>query len=360
MCYVLKLLSYKKVNKGDLMSKVYVAISGNLITGGAETVRQFVNKLVAEGVDAQIYIHDKKTKYKKAEKLNQYGCKYVYQIDDNDDNLLIVVEAQSYLLDRFNNIKKGIMWLSLDYYFVGDMTYKVRQRMRKFKFPKILEPIMRFYVKHKIGVTGDKYNFEYDLNYHFYNCEYIRQYLEAKDVDMTRTMYICGPIRDEFFEENIVKKEDIILYNPAKGKKITKEIIDVLNEKIEDVKIIPIQNMKPDEIRLLMDKSKVYMDFGEFPGPERMPREAVIRGCNIITGVKGASGNYIDVPIPENYKYNTDKVQKWEIVSKINQMIENYEEEIIFFDNYREKVIQQKDIFEKTIRILAEKIVNNE
>jgi len=43
---------------------------------------------------------------------------------------------------------------------------------------------------------------------------------------------------------------------------------------------------------------KLYVDFGKHPGKDRMPREAAVHGCCIITGRRGAAGNPFDIPIP--------------------------------------------------------------
>ena len=47
--------------------------------------------------------------------------------------------------------------------------------------------------------------------------------------------------------------------------------------------------MTPEQVVDLMSESKVYIDFGNHPGKDRIPREAVINGCCVITGVRGSA-----------------------------------------------------------------------
>ena len=64
-----------------------------------------------------------------------------------------------------------------------------------------------------------------------------------------------------------------------------------------------IENMSTEEVAELLNRSKVYIDFGNHPGKDRFPREAAISGCCIITGQRGAAANDIDVMIPRSYKF---------------------------------------------------------
>lgn len=51
-----------------------------------------------------------------------------------------------------------------------------------------------------------------------------------------------------------------------------------------------------------MDESMIYIDFGEHPGKDRIPREAAMRDLIVITGRDGAAVNDVDVSIPKKYK----------------------------------------------------------
>lgn len=59
-----------------------------------------------------------------------------------------------------------------------------------------------------------------------------------------------------------------------------------------------------------MSKSKVYIDFGNHPGKDRIPREAAISGCIVITGKRGAAAFAEDVCIPETYKFDESCAKK--------------------------------------------------
>jgi hypothetical protein len=95
--------------------------------------------------------------------------------------------------------------------------------------------------------------------------------------------------------------------------------------------------------------AKLYIDFGTFPGPERMPREAVSLYCNIITSKKGSAANNVDVPIPRENKFDLTDENVPKVGQLMLQMIENYEDYVSQGDQYREKVYDQIESFDQRI-----------
>jgi len=96
-------------------------------------------------------------------------------------------------------------------------------------------------------------------------------------------------------------------------------------------------------------KSKLYIDFGNHPGKDRFPREAVASGCCIITGKKGAARNEIDIPIKDCYKFNDIQSEIPEIVKKINYIMSNYNSCICDFNSYKEIIKMEKEIFNSDV-----------
>lgn len=140
-------------------------------------------------------------------------------------------------------------------------------------------------------------------------------------------------------------RNSTIIYNPVKSG----EFIDFMKEKYPFFQFFPLVNMSQDELIKAYKEAKLYIDFGPFPGAERMPKEAVLYGCLIITGKHGASFYHGDVPIPDDYKFDENKeVDK--IVEKMKCCIKNYEECYDDFKEYRETVINLENNFMKSLK----------
>ena len=120
--------------------------------------------------------------------------------------------------------------------------------------------------------------------------------------------------------------------------------------KSQDLKWIPIENMTRQKVRETMLRAKIYVDFGYHPGKDRMPREAAMCGCCIITGKQGAAGFSDDLYIDEaKYKFNQCERDIPNIVEKIREVLGNYDSEIQNFSSYRERISEEKAQFENDV-----------
>jgi hypothetical protein len=107
--------------------------------------------------------------------------------------------------------------------------------------------------------------------------------------------------------------------------------------------------MTPQQIIELFRKSKLYIDFGFFGGPERMPKESVHNGTLLLVGKRNAAKNDFDVAIPNEFKikdYNNEEV----VVEKIKYMLNNYDLLIGQFEPFRKKILALEENFIRAIR----------
>lgn len=327
---------------------VYI-LSHKIFTGGPESLHQFGSELRKKGIDVRmIYTNPDLKLPDRLAIYNVPSVKDITEIVDDAKNVFVVPEDCIHYFNHFQNIKKCIWWLSLHYYLTKlDRDYLIKHTMPN--LPRILYIIPRLYLRLKRGKPLEYYIPQQDDGiYHLYNCEYVRQYLESCHVHPSNTCYLCGPIEQVYYSQNCnVEKEDIVLYNPKKGLKFTEKILIKLNEL--NIPTIPIQKMTASEIKATMDRGKIYIDFGFFPGPERIPREAVISNCLLLTSRTGAAANDIDVPIPNKFKIEAKDENVDIIVEKIQFMLNNYADLLSGFDEYRLKVNLQNELFLKGV-----------
>ena len=176
-----------------------------------------------------------------------------------------------------------------------------------------------------------------------YQCEYIQQHLLRLGFEE------MVPLKDYINVEHCVnfsmaKRENIVCYNPKKGLEITKRIIAAL----PDITWIPLIGMNRRELISTIRKAKIYIDFGNHPGKDRLPRECAMNGCCIITGRRGSAGYFEDVPIPIRYKipYDTSPTA---IAEVIRETLRNYDRCMKDFDYYRRRIASEKHEFEQQV-----------
>jgi hypothetical protein len=97
--------------------------------------------------------------------------------------------------------------------------------------------------------------------------------------------------------------------------------------------------------------AKLYIDFGHHPGRDRMPREAAMHGCCLITGRLGSAGNAIDLPIPNQYKLDSSSPQFISEFGKIaSQVLNDFPSHYAAFNLYRKWLQDEPRIFKEQIQ----------
>lgn len=315
-------------------TKIYVACPANVATGGPELLHQLVYELMNLGFDAYMYYYARsKNLHPVHEAYTLYSNNFVDSIEDNQNNILIVPEINTELLYQYNEIQKVIWWLSVDNHFVFlNSNNQIKKILKKILYYFKIYPKQRIY----------RFNKEENI-IHFTQSEYAQKMLQDKGIE--GSLHLSDYLNKFFIEEqkkNInVQKENIVIYNPKKGIKFTQAII----KKSKKIKFIPIENMTRDKVANLLSTAKVYIDFGNHPGKDRIPREAAISGCCVITGKDGSANFYEDVPIESEFKFDAKEKNIQLILEKINNCLNNYQEEVVKFETYRESIKLEESKF---------------
>lgn len=317
---------------------IYVLAPAGSISGGPELAHQFcgaVNKMQRADVRAKIcYVDASNPNYVEAigvenEIPNRYRI-YVTErasgLDEIDrpGNVIVVPEGLSYSISVIERARILFWWMSVDNY--TDST----------KEENLVSIIER-------------------SEYHLVQSEYAREYLYKKKVQDNQVLWLTDYINEMhgqfLYPANL--RRDVALYNPKKGYKELEPLISYAKWLIW----IPLVNLSLEEEVVLMQSSKIYVDFGEHPGRDRIPREAAANGCCVITNRRGSAGNDLDVPIPSIYKYENPKESLKEIDSLLHDICADFQKHQDDFLEYREVIKKQKNEFELEIKELIDKIM---
>lgn len=336
-------------------TKIYILAPSDYVTGGVECLHQLSDKLIKLGYNAFLY-YIPKTKLGVVKEYKNYKVNKVEKIEDDKKNIIIIPETWIDKVNKFHKIRKCIYWLSVDNVKrtttlpIGRINKKI-PFFRK-NFPKIYEKLKELYSK-----FNKKGKILFDFNdvknkeiFHLAQSDYAKNFLEQKKV---KKIYMLGDyLNKEHFVKKNIKKEDLVAYNPKKGKKITKRIINYS----KDIKYVALENMTPEEVSITLKRCKVYIDFGEHPGKDRLPREAALNDCCIIVGGVGSAKFYKDMPIKKEYKFKINPVDLRKVVRKIKECLINYESKIKDFRDYKKMIMKEEEIFEKQIKNIFKKV----
>ena len=327
--------------------KIYVLAPVKISTGGVELSHQLVSILRDKGLDAYIvYVDGKKISSSQmvTPAYLKYNIKIASVIDDSESNMLVLPEIYFDFMFEYNNIKLGFWWMSVDNHFNAACLKEALY------FNKSLKARAHILKEHLLkGKYNDKNSVdlmkkEEKRITHFYQSHYAQYFLYS--LGFSKILPLSDFINLDILKHvNNVKKENLILYNPKKGFSYTKKII----EKNPNFKFVPLVGYSRAELNDLFDKAKIYIDFGNFPGKDRLPREAVIHKCCIITGKNGTSFFYEDLPIPEEYKIRTKMANLNKISSLIDDIFVHYNDRVGDFDFMRRMILDEHAIFVKEI-----------
>lgn len=336
------------------ISKIYI-FSLYIKTGGPRSLHQLGSILKNNGYDVYMLYQDNINAT--VPLFSEYNIPIANKVDDSIDNILILPEVLIGEAKNYKNIKIVIWWLSLYYFKRMDLKWHADILLKKSGLPHIALPLvyLGLLLQNSMLLNANKTYFELESSlrnyFHLYNCEYEKEYLLSIGIKEERMRYLCGPLSNEYIKINrdycIKRKRNIVAINPSKvNKYILRKFIKSFSNEVE---IVLIKNMSPEQVKKTLLEAKVYVDLGYFPGPERIPREAVILYCNILTSKIGAAKNKIDVPIFDQYKTIIKATNIKKISMKAEEMIKKYDKQIDDFDQYREKVLNQINRFENDV-----------
>ena len=314
---------------------IYIACPPNVSTGGPELLHQLTHILHKNKFNAKLLYTPIAKGDPIHENFKKYKSPYTFSVEDNEQNILIVPETRTYLLYRYKYIQKTIWWLSIDnyYHFIG---------LRKNKIANFIGLLKYFRL--------DNEESKKMIACHFVQSRYAEDHLLKKGIRKGNIKPLSDYIRYNFIESSsqidLNLKQDIILYNPKKGISFTKKLIKLA----PNLKWTPIINMTPNEVEHLMSLSKVYIDFGNHPGKDRIPREAALLYNCVITNKKGSAAFDEDVPIPEKYKMDERIMNPSKIINIIKKCVDNYSNEIKNFEGYRLIIKEQEKIFNQQVQ----------
>jgi hypothetical protein len=346
-------------------TKIFIGCPANYATGGPTSLHQLGFHLINDlNISAFMYYYnfdDKKFKTPVHPEYRCYNVPYVLDIpekDDNENNILIVPESikELLLIQNFKNIRKGIWFLSVDNYYFW--------RRKDFFFSRVLNklsrllgkpPVIDIFLEKNLIKLANKYDYRKDNLLNLADFYMTNSYRGIKWFKELKPMYyLLGPTDFKLFkyQPDLSKKENIVAYNPQKGFPFTRKIISLS----KDIRFIPVTNMSREKVIKTLQKAKVYIDFGNHPGVDRLPREAAILGCCVITGKRGSAAFFEDVPISDEYKFEDKEENIPKIIEKIKDCFENFEEIYKDFDYYRNVIKNEPQKFIEDLKKIFVKV----
>ena len=311
---------------------IIILSPGGYVTGGTELLHQLGYKLNLFGFEACIYYYANDAAKKVTHPyLKKYSVPVIEELNDDYGNIFIYPEMMVHSIDdtmsRMQKAKHVIWWLSVDNAQMTPETESIISR------------------------KNDLLHFVQS----YYALDYVKSRLSVPD---NRLFYLSDYINYNYLNvKSIGERENMVLFNPRKGFERTAKLIqkgDILRVRWRE-----LAGIAPSNVPGVLTSAKVYIDFGNHPGKDRFPREAVACGCRLITGRRGSAAYEKDVPIPERFKIKDDTDDDI-ILNQIYFLIDDYEETEKLYKNYADMIREEFHTFEADGLTVFSKITERE
>ena len=297
---------------------VIAVCPSKVATGGTESIHKFVNELNKNDDIEAVILYAGDPEDPQPIEYRCYGCDYITRLPEGYDKVIIFPEiyADAVMSPQHKNCVKAVNWAGWDVY--------------QWNVPKK----MRWQFLNLDGII------------HLAQSEYAMENLRELGLDPLK---LSDVLHDDFFEPyKEEERSDVVLYNPAKLTEFGKKVI-----KASPFDCKPIMDLSRAEVIDLLRHSKLYIDFGEFSGRERLPREAAMCGCCVLTSTAGAAANAFDVAIPNMYKFNMDYAKISEVIEAMDSIINYYPMHAPRFELYRDGLRRDRWDFESEVEEIA-------
>ena len=317
-------------------TKIYIICPANINSGGPELCHQFCSQLIQFGANAFMLYREGPVPLNKEDPVHdfykKYHLSYTFEPEDEPQNILIIPETQFYQTEK---IRRVLWWMSVDNHFIS-LSNCLKTLWQYIRFDSTPIPNMFFFNQDK------------ELT-HFVQSEYARQFLIVNKISKRKIYWVEDYLNQAFLSKaaqiDLSKKENLVAYNPKKGFVVTEYLIKLA----PDIDWRPIENMTPEQVQELLAKAKVYIDFGNHPGKDRIPREAAISGCVVITGRRGSADNDVDINIPAEFKFDERTDNPQQAIDKIREVFENFSAAHEKQADYRARILDDKNRFENEV-----------
>jgi hypothetical protein len=84
-----------------------------------------------------------------------------------------------------------------------------------------------------------------------------------------------------------------------------------------DIPACPIIGMSREEVHETLRQTMIYVEFGNNPGSDRLPREAASVGCIVLAKNAGGSSYFEDMPIDAEFKFSEQDVRSGRLAQLI-------------------------------------------
>lgn len=250
---------------------IYILALHGVTTGGPEATHQLSDALIEQGFDARLVyftwpdlkdgVPSELPRYTGwAEEYAHYKAELARTLPDEEGAVIVLPETCCHLVPHWKRAKVLVWWLSVDNAFLSlghvNLNYLRAPNVYHASQSRYAETFTQALQLNSLGMLSDY------------------------TVDLTQ---YATPLP-------MAERPKIVAFN-ARADKVIADIGAIADEMAKldpEIRCIAIAGMSREEIAAVFANARVYVDLGNFPGKDRLPREALSMGCATLVSAAGA------------------------------------------------------------------------
>src|ERR1700742_2747358 len=194
------------------MKKIFVVAPGDVVTGGPELLHQLVDTLNREAPRARILYAPFNRHFETPEPYRRYDAPLARLDDVAAGSLVILPEVYATLADHFPGATVLLWWLSVDSFNAGlgrtAISRRIGRRVANIQMGKLRRHVAM----------------------HLYQSDYAHCFLQSASLVPNAKLsdYLAAEYVQAIARPPRCQREDILAYNPAKGRRQTRTILRAL------------------------------------------------------------------------------------------------------------------------------------
>ncbi|MEN9315595.1 MAG: hypothetical protein RIS35_1988 [Pseudomonadota bacterium] len=126
------------------------------------------------------------------------------------------------------------------------------------------------------------------------------------------------------------------------------QLRSMLEKEDPAIEVVPLRDMPRQAIYRHFSSASLYVDLGQFPGKDRMVREALLLGANVLIARAGAGANPVDYALPEECRWALGSAG--ELVARLVRLLRDPGAVAERLAPERARLRDEKAVFEREIR----------
>ncbi len=154
----------------------------------------------------------------------------------------------------------------------------------------------------------------------------------------------------------ILPLANLVTYNAAKGELFARKVSELLPE----FEFLPLRNLSKASLLDKLATSSIYLDLGNFPGKDRIPREARREGTPVVIARRGAGASTVDFPLPRECVVDLKTTDPKSVADLVQRIGRERAQTLISQRDFEIGILQELDQFRLEVSALVEHLVENE